>query len=86
MVNTTVSLSEAQSQLSQFVERAAAGEEIIILKDGRPLAKLVPLQTNASSRKPCLWEGRLWVADDFDAPLPEAILAGFEGNEGESSS
>ena len=38
MVNTTVNLSEAQSQLSQFVERAAAGEEIIILKDGRPLA------------------------------------------------
>lgn len=64
-----VNLYEAKSQLSALVERAAAGEEIIIAKAGRPLARLTPLQGRASRREPGGWEGRVQMADDFDAPL-----------------
>ena len=62
------------------MERAAAGEEIVIAKAGKPMAVLAPLKTDhTSQRKPGIWKGKVWIADDFDAPLPEAILETFEG-------
>jgi prevent-host-death family protein len=82
----TINLYEAKTNLSQLVERAAAGEEIIIAKAGRPKARLVPVQKTQRPRKPGLWKGKVWIADDFDAPLPEDILAGFEGGKSEPSS
>ncbi|MGE0681522.1 MAG: type II toxin-antitoxin system Phd/YefM family antitoxin [Candidatus Binatia bacterium] len=82
----TVNLYEAKTHLSELVERAAAGEEIVIAKAGRPKAKLVAVEANKRPRKPGCWTGRLWMADDFDAPLPEAIIAGFAGGESESPS
>jgi prevent-host-death family protein len=70
-------LYDAKTNLSQLVDRAAAGEEIIIAKNGVPLARLVPLEQRATPRQPGGWEGRVTIADDFDEPLPADILAGF---------
>jgi prevent-host-death family protein len=81
----TVNLYEAKMHLSRLVEQAAAGEEIVIAKAGHPKAKLVPVRTKRRSRKPGCWQGRLWIADDFDAPLPEDLVAGFDGGESEPS-
>ena len=60
-------------------DRAASGEEIIIVKAGRPLAKLVAVPRVRTPRQPGGWEGKVVIAEDFDAPLPEDILAAFEG-------
>ena len=81
MVAKIVNLYEAKSGLSALVERAAAGEEIIIAKAGRPLARLMPLATPHRRRTPGGWEGRVVIADDFDAPLPDEIRAAFEGRD-----
>lgn len=75
----TVNLYEAKTQLSKLVERAARGEEVVIAKAGEPMARLVPLEPARKPRKPGAWKGRLVIAPDFDAPLPEDILAAFEG-------
>lgn len=80
MAPTTVNLYEAKTQLSRLVERAAAGEEVVIAKAGKPMARLVPLERSAAPRKPGGWEGRVVVSDDFDAPLPDEILDAFEGD------
>lgn len=76
-----VSLYEAKTHLSELVERAAGGEEIIIAKAGKPKARLVPLRAAAVQRRPGAWRGRVRIAKDFDAPLSEAVLASFEGGE-----
>jgi prevent-host-death family protein len=73
-----VSLYEAKTQLSALVEEAAAGTEIIIAKNGRPRAKLVPIR-DAVRRRPGRAKGKIWVAADFDAPLPPDVVAGFFG-------
>jgi prevent-host-death family protein len=78
-VAKTVNLYEAKTQLSRLVERAAKGEEIIIAKAGEPKARLVPLARPVKNRKPGDWKGRLVIGPDFDAPLPDDLLAGFEG-------
>lgn len=78
-MRSTVNLYEAKTHLSDLVERAAAGEEIIIAKSGKPRARLVPLPEERPTREPGGWEGQVWIADDFDAPLPPEILAGFMG-------
>ncbi|MGH7550990.1 MAG: type II toxin-antitoxin system Phd/YefM family antitoxin [Gemmatimonadota bacterium] len=70
-------LYDAKTNLSQLVDRAAAGEEIIIAKNGVPLARLVPLSEHTSPRQPGGWEGRVHISDDFDAPLPADVLSGF---------
>jgi prevent-host-death family protein len=72
-------LYEAKTSLSSLVDRAAAGEEIVIAKAGQPLAKLVPVTgAHRPRRVPGGWEGRVRIAPDFDAPLPAEVLAGFE--------
>ena len=75
------SLYEAKTNLSKLVDRAAAGEEIIIMKNGKPMARLVSMGKLGRRRKLGGWEGKGWIADDFDAPLPDEILAAFEGRE-----
>jgi prevent-host-death family protein len=74
-----VNLYEAKTQLSELVEQAAAGEEIVIAKAGVPRAKLVPLGRTPKPRRPGAWKGRVTIGPDFDAPLPEELLAAFEG-------
>jgi prevent-host-death family protein len=72
-----VNLYEAKTRLSRLVEEAAKGEEIIIARAGRPLARLVPMGRSGKHRKPGAWKGRVVIAADFDAPLPESLLAAF---------
>jgi prevent-host-death family protein len=78
-VPRTVNLYEAKTHLSDLVERAARGEEIVIAKAGHPKARLVPIGRRQSPRKPGAWKGRVRIAADFDAPLPEDLLETFEG-------
>ena len=73
----TVNLYEAKTQLSKLVDEAAAGGEIIIAKAGKAKARLMPLETIRRARRPGGWEGRLWIAEDFDDDLPPDVLAGF---------
>jgi prevent-host-death family protein len=74
-------LYEAKTNLSELVERAARGEEFIIAKGEEPKARLVPFAKQARPRAPGGWEGRVWIADDFDAPLPPEIADGFQGRD-----
>jgi prevent-host-death family protein len=75
----TINLYEAKTNLSSLVERAAAGEEIVIAKAGRPLARLVPLAKRTKPRELGLLGGQVWIADNFDDPLPDDLLRAFEG-------
>jgi prevent-host-death family protein len=75
----TVNLYAAKTHLSELVDRAAAGEEIVIAKAGQPKAMLVPLPSKKKKRELGFWRGKVWISDDFDAPLPEEIQAAFEG-------
>lgn len=72
-----VNLYAAKTNLSELVDRAAQGEEIVIAKAGVPMARLVPLVTKERLRKPGGWEDRVFIAADFDAPLTAAVLASF---------
>ena len=73
-----VSLYEAKTRLSALVDQAAAGEEIVIAKNGKPMAKLVPIE-GTIKRTPGRLKGKIWIADDFDAPMPE-LVALFESD------
>ncbi len=77
----TVNIHEAKTHLSRLVEDAATGEEIVIAKNGKPIARLVALEKAIRPRKPGKWKGRIKIHDDFDAPLPPEI-AGPLGAEG----
>jgi prevent-host-death family protein len=70
-----LNLYEAKSQLSSLVEAAAAGEEIVIAKAGVPRARLVPIKP--PRRRPGRSRGRIRIGKDFDAPLPDDVLAPF---------
>ena len=72
-----MSLYDAKTHLSALVDRAAAGEEIVINKYGRPCARLVPLK-KPTHRRPGRAKGKIWIAADFDAPLPSHVLDGFD--------
>jgi prevent-host-death family protein len=74
---TQVNLYEAKSQLSRLVDRAAAGEEIVIAKGGRPLARLVPLAVRTRPRELGFLAGQVRTGADFNDPLPDDIAAGF---------
>lgn len=74
-----IKLYDAKTHLSDLVERAARGEEFIIAKGDEPKARLVPIMKQARQRVPGEWEGRVWISDDFDAPLPREISDAFEG-------
>jgi prevent-host-death family protein len=78
---TTLNLYQAKTQLSKLVERAAAGEEIVIAKAGKPMVRLVPVEACRPKqlREPGLLKGKVWIAEDFDE-WPEDILAAFEAD------
>jgi len=68
---------DAKTNLSRLLERVAKGEEIIIAKSGRPVAKLV--RVAVEPRRPGRLKGRIRLGSDFDEPLPEEVLAAFRG-------
>ena len=75
----TVNLYEAKTNLSRLVDRAAAGEEIVIAKAGKPRCRLVPLGEAPPPREPVDFLGITFVAEDFDDPLPPDLQEAFEG-------
>lgn len=78
---STINIHAAKAHLSRLVEKAAAGEEIIIAKAGTPLAKLGPLAaTEPNKRRLGLLAGRITIPADFDAPLPDQVIDAFEGH------
>jgi len=66
-----VNIHEAKTHLSKLLERVVRGEEIIIAKAGKPIARLVAISEQPVGRKPGNDAGTVFIAPDFDAPLPE---------------
>jgi prevent-host-death family protein len=73
-----VNMHEAKTSLSQLVEQAERGEEIVIARAGQPVARLVALRVG-TKRTLGQWKGRVRMADDFDAPLSDEDLAAWSG-------
>ncbi len=74
-----VNIHEAKTHFSKLLARVKEGEEVIIAKAGKPIARLVPVVERPARRLPGSAKGKVTIAPDFDAPLPEAILREFEG-------
>ena len=74
-----VNIHDAKTRLSQLVERAEAGEEIIIARAGRPVARLAPLVPRGGPRRLGLLDGRFRIPEDFNAPLPKDVIKAFLG-------
>lgn len=72
-------IHDAKTQFSKLVDAAAKGEEVIIAKAGVPTARLVPFEQPKRGIRFGLMKGEISVPDDFDAPLPDEVLALFEG-------
>ncbi len=73
-------IHEAKTQLSKLIEAAIKGEEVVISKAGKPVAKIIAYQPNSEPRKSGYWRGKVKIADDFDT-LPDSILKSFMGEE-----
>lgn len=78
MKGTAVNVYEAKTNLSKLLDRVAQGEEIVIARGGRPVARLVPLAESAQPRLPGAWRGRVRIAADFES-LPAGVAAAFRG-------
>ena len=72
-----VNVHEAKTHLSRLLARVSAGEEVLISRAGKPMARLVPVEKARRRRIPGRDRGKGWIADDFDAPLPRELLALF---------
>ncbi|MGE5345817.1 MAG: type II toxin-antitoxin system Phd/YefM family antitoxin [Acidithiobacillales bacterium] len=77
-MSRTVNVHEAKTHFSRLLDRAAAGEEIVLAKAGKPVARLVPLATAGARRAPGSAKGIIVVRKNFDAPLPRSIRRHFE--------
>ena len=74
-----MNIHKAKTELSKLVECAEAGEQIVIARAGKPVAKLVPLNATRSHRRLGLLDGKFRIPVNFNAPLPESIIQSFEG-------
>ena len=72
----TVNIYDAKTRLSQLVDRAAKGEDVVIARAGRPVARLVAYRASERKRKPGRLRGRIRIGRGFDAPLPEHLFDG----------
>jgi prevent-host-death family protein len=72
-----VNVHEAKTHLSRLLARVEAGEEVLISRAGRPIARLVAARKTRGRRRAGRFAGKGRIADDFNAPLPRAVLAGF---------
>ncbi len=77
-----VGMHEAKTHLSRLVERVEAGEDVVIQRNGKPVARLVPVTEEPRSLTSVrgIWHGRMQIADDFDE-LPGDIAAAFGADE-----
>ncbi|MBM3599093.1 MAG: type II toxin-antitoxin system Phd/YefM family antitoxin [Alphaproteobacteria bacterium] len=71
----TVNVHHAKTHLSRLLEQVAAGEDVVIAKSGKPVARLIPFKPSEEPRRP--GSMKIWIADDFDAPLPADMLREF---------
>lgn len=78
-----VNVHEAKTRFSELLRQVSRGEEIIIANRGVPVARLVPIPPKNGRRELGKYDGKIVIADDFDAPLPEDILDAFEGKPSE---
>ena len=76
----SINIHEAKTHFSKLLARVQAGEEIVIARAGKPIARLVPVASEEATRVPGTYKGLITLADDFDADLPDAVLDAFEGN------
>jgi prevent-host-death family protein len=76
---TTVNIHEAKTHLSRILDRVQSGEEIIIAKAGKPIARLVPVIAQDARRVAGTYKGRVRIRANFDADLPDDLLDAFEG-------
>ena len=79
-MTATVNIHEAKTHFSKLIERVRLGEEIIIAKAGKPVARLVPEAPKDKRRRLGTAKGQIWIAEDFDDALPDDLLDLFEGN------
>jgi prevent-host-death family protein len=75
-----VNIHEAKTHLSRLLQRVMAGEEVTIARSGVPVARLIAVEPE-KKRPLGFARGQVWVADDFDAPLPDDLLKAFYGGE-----
>jgi prevent-host-death family protein len=75
----TVNIHEAKTHLSRLLTRVSGGEEVIIARAGKPVARLVPIAEKPVRREPGSAAGQVVIMPDFDAPLPDDIIQAFEG-------
>jgi prevent-host-death family protein len=73
-----VNMHQAKSSLSRLVERALAGDDVVIARNGEPLVRLVPIARNREPRVPGRMKGKIWIAPDFDT-MSEEELKDWEG-------
>ena len=66
-----LNIEEAKAQFSRLVRRVESGDEVVISRAGRPVARLIPYRASGAPRVPGLFAGQIWMSDDFDAPLAE---------------
>jgi len=76
----TVSICEAKTRLSQLVEEAASGRDVVIARAGRPVARLTRLAGSGGTRRLGVLDGRFRIPDDFNRPLPDEVLRAFDRN------
>jgi len=75
----SVNIYDAKTRLSQLVDRAASGEDVVVSRNGKPLVRITRLMPPKRRVTFGVLKGKVTVAPDFDAPLPDDVLAGFEG-------
>ena len=74
-----INVYDAKTHLSKLLDRVAEGEELVLGKAGKPIARLVPYRERRQPRKPGRLAGKVWIAPDFDE-TPEEVIAAFEGD------
>jgi prevent-host-death family protein len=75
----SINIDDAKTRLSQLVDKAAGGEDVVVSRNGKPLVRITRLQEPRRTIKFGVPKGKVRIAADFDAPLPDDALAGFEG-------
>ncbi len=78
-MSRTVNVHEAKTHLSRLLEAVEAGEDVVIARAGKPIARLVPAAARIEPRVPGSWRGRVIIADDFDE-TPDELIAAFNGD------
>jgi prevent-host-death family protein len=74
----TVNIYDAKTRLSQLVDKAASGEDVVVSRNGKPLVRITRLEGSKRRIKFGVLKGKVKIGSDFDAPLPKQVLAGFE--------